>query len=257
MITTQRTQLFVLAMSVAVLLPVSSTQAQFRGSFRGGLRGQSSFRSGSGLQNNPIANPSPSLTPHQLFHPRGSLSTDQVRNPSPSLSRPRSGVPVPSVGRTAPYLRGDAGDDRTGPAARQRSASPSSYDLRARQLAAGLRTPSTSVSPEQEQQQWNLASQLARLERELRTYPNGERWVRYFKIPVADDSQATPGGSEPAPREILARFDTVIASEDYSQVTSLPEFQSAHKALTTYIQAASAAGESKPVPAQPQKQSAK
>jgi hypothetical protein len=107
---------------------------------------------------------------------------------------------------------------------------------RIEQLAAALRQQSTPDTAVTKQQRWDLAAHLARLEQELRTYPNGEVWIRYFDLPAA--ASVGPGkGDESFAQELpqlAERFEKVSGNTKYERISSLPEFQSALSALVSY-----------------------
>lgn len=63
----------------------------------GPASGMSGTRSGLGTLNSPIANPSPSLTPSQVFNPPGTINSGQVLNPRGSINRPRTGIGNPKT----------------------------------------------------------------------------------------------------------------------------------------------------------------
>jgi hypothetical protein len=242
---------------IGLLCGPATTFGQLRGSLGGGVRGGIGSsaggirgggygpRYGTGFRNNPIANPAPSLTPHQIFNPRGSISSGQILNPAPSLSRPRSGISTSPVNRTDPFGHHVGRGVRTRSAGITPSGSggtPPPARARIEQLAAALRQQSTPDTALTKQQRWDLAAHLARLEQELRTYPNGEVWIRYFDLPAAASGRPGKGngngkGDESSAQELqqlAERFERVSGNAKYERISSLPEFQSALSALVSY-----------------------
>ena len=237
-----------------------SAFGQLRGSLGGGVRGggTSGTRSGSGFRNNPIANPAPSLTPHQLFNPRGSLSAGQVLNPAPSLSRPRSGISTAPVNRIDPFRRPGTQDAQMGSAAiksADRTATPSSADRQIDNLAAALERQTKRNAGTRELRQSELALRAAQFEQVLRTYPNGDKWVRYFRLSeagLADPDGKSDQNSGQQLQSMLARFEKINNDPRYEEVSSLRIFEAAHTALASCIKVNSAdesGGESKPAAA--------
>ena len=236
----------ILGLWIAVIAVPSTTWGQLRGSLGGGVRGGDRgpggglrggsyrTRSGFGFQNNPIANPAPTLTPHQIFNPRGSLSAGQVLNPAPSLSRPRSGVPLSRVNRIDRTERQSMGRAATGTRSTKRTVTPSPADKRIEQLAAVHEQQLKQNVPAGELIRAEMDLRAAQLERELNTYPNGDRWIRYFSLPDADPGKAeAPGGAgeELKFQRMLARFEKVSSNSKFAEVSSLPTFQAAHSTL--------------------------
>ena len=315
------TGLRIFLLCLLVLIPAVSAFGQVRGSLGGGGRGAygsgrsgprgglSGPRFGYGIRNNPIANPVPSLTPHQVFNPRGSLSPGQVLNPAPSLFRPRTNVSSPAFNRSSQFHRPAGRRPRSsylnvapGPTVTRdpvggqvkksaealdqqlqriapkkgwqhylaletlRSISPAS-DYPAsenvvdelqpilstfqsvtsnKQYAVITQLPEFNVlssslreylTPVRDRQRQELLFYLELLKEELRTYPNGERWVGYFILPVetqpdTKDDQDPMSGKQL--RNTLDRFEEIAKSPEYARVASLPAFQTAHSALVAF-----------------------
>jgi hypothetical protein len=240
--------ILILGLCIEFLAAPEATFGQLRGSLgsgvrggyggtRGGIRrGVSRSRSGLGFQNNPIANPAPSLTPHQIFNPRGSISAGQVLNPAPSLSRPRAGVSPSAVNRTDQFRRAQTGSVRNTPVNRAVASSPA-VD-RVQKLAAAIEQQLQRQTPVRERKRLELAFRLALLEQELRTYPNGDRWVRYLDLPAAETFDTRGEGDHSSGQQLqimLARFEKVTGNSEYEKVSSLPAYQSAHSVLASFI----------------------
>lgn len=209
-----------------------------RGGYSGGMRGSSRI----GFRNNPISNPAPSLTPHQIFNPRGSISSGQIQNPAPSLSRPRSGISTTPVNRIDPYRQ--PGFQRTqagsvGITARNHAVTPLPATARVEQFAAAIKQQSSLNTPGKIRKQRELALHLALLEQELRTYPNGERWITYLNLPTAEDFSANRDRSRNTGQElelVLGRFERVSSNSKYHRVSALTAFQTAQSTLKSYCE---------------------
>jgi hypothetical protein len=205
---------FVLALSIILVIPSASALGQISqgvgniggretiGGARpgtGGVRGLSSPRSGLGTGGNPIVNPSPSLTPHEVLNPRGSLSSGQVLNPAPSLGRPRSGGAM----------------------------------SRAQQSAAAGGSTSRSARPHSS---YDTTSHLEQLIAQLRTHKNGASWAEYLAPPKEPLSDNTTAGASERRSELLKRFNKLNSDPTYAKVTALPAFGPAFEALKIAVE---------------------
>lgn len=167
--------------------------------------GVAALRSGRGLSNNPIANPSPSLTPYRVLNPRGSLGTGDVLYPYPSLLRP--GWSDSFSGRQAFASRYEVASGQ-----HQQIHRMSRYDG-ARSLIGNARTfaAETSGMP--------AVGDLPMKEvREL-----GDVLIRAPYADVQDRIQA-----------VLKEWDQFAAAEENSQIAGLPSFQSIRILLAEY-----------------------
>jgi hypothetical protein len=168
------------------------------------------------MRSNPIANPAPSLTPHEVFNSRGSLSSGRVLNPSPSLRRPRSGSSAPTLhqgGSTAGSIYG---------------AVQSSYSVRTR------RQPVISAPAGQ-----RLQESASTLERQLTQVAPDKGWEEYLSVKTLRKVQSS--SEQPSDMErrelqsLLKRYESVAADEKYERISSLPEFQQTVSTLQAYL----------------------
>lgn len=192
---------FLLALCIVLAMPAASALAQIgrgaggiggRGAIGGVRPGLSSPRSGLGVRSNPIVNPAPSLTPHEVLNPRGSLSSGQVLNPAPSVLRPRSGGTTPTARQSVTT----GGRDIAG----------STY-RRTRPISGG-----------------STADYFDQLGDQLREHKNGESWAQYLALPKDGSGEATK-------EKLLRRFERLSSNPAYAKVTALPAFAEAHEAL--------------------------
>jgi len=136
-----------------------------------------------------------------------------------------------------------------------RTVATSDADRRIDNLAAALERQTQRNAGIRELRQSELALRAAQFERVLKSYPNGDKWVTYFKLP--DAVAAEPNGkvnrdSEQKLQRTLERFEKVGNDPRYERVSSLRVFEAAHTALASYIKVNSAnesGGESKPAAA--------
>lgn len=235
-----------LTILVAGTCVCSESFGQLRGSLGGGMRGRASgIRSGSGFRNNPIANPAPTLTPNQIFNPRGSLSTGQVRNPAPSLSRPRAGVSTSRVNRIDPAgspvgqgVRTFSTQSSSGLQTDTPSAADRRIDSHERKLKQQVQR--NAAIPDQRQSELELRAAV--LEQVLKTYPNGEKWVRYFGLTNFTAAQLEGADAAiglPELQTSMQRFKKISSDPRYERVTSLQAFEDAQAALEACIAARS------------------
>jgi hypothetical protein len=192
---------------LAVSLAPTIADAQTYGGVGGvgrrgtGVRGGSGLRSGAGLQNNPVANPAPSLTPHQVLNPRGSLSTGQVLNPRPSLAHPRSGDAL-SLRSAYPLRLGVTGSNAGRLHTMSRSELARFVDANARRLSSELDRLETGDALKNDLKLDELRKLAATVDRD----PHSD---------VKRDVQA-----------ISRRLDEVSESEEDAPISRLPSFQS-------------------------------
>jgi len=227
---------FLLALCIVLAMPAASALAQIgrgaggiggRGAIGGVRPGLSSPRSGLGVRSNPIVNPAPSLTPHEVLNPRGSLSSGQVLNPAPSVLRPRSGGTTPTApqsvtpGTPQSVTTGARQSVTTGRGEIGRRASGGSRYRNAR--------PVSGIS---------MADDFDQLGNQLRNHKNGDSWAQYLALPKDGNGEATLG-------KLLRRFERVSSNPAYAKVTAIPAFKAAHEALKREV-AGTALGELDP-----------
>ncbi len=215
-----------LLISFALLsLPVSAL-SQGVGSIGGGFSGGNRFgggigggtgisapRSGIGIRSNPIANPSPSLTPHEVLNPRGSLSSGQVLNPQPSLRRPRSGGSMSEVTKT--HRSGSSQNGaRSGGRDGTRPLAPSPGSS-VRSSASALDHRLSELKPDQH---WQEYLGLERLKR----------------ISNSSDPTATRREQQEL-KAILRKYQDVSDREDLDVISKLPEFQTVANGLRDHL----------------------
>jgi hypothetical protein len=240
--------LMVMGLCTVYLAAPEVTFGQLRGSIGGGVRGgiggirggSASPRSGRSFQNNPIANPAPSLTPHQVFNPRGSLSPGQVRNPAPSLSRPRSGVSPSPINRNyrTPGTYYQSVGKRPERTTNSNRAAASYAARKNGQKLTSIQRQLKLASTVSEQKQLKLQLRVAQLINDFETYPNGERWVRYLDLSAVESYLARrkdKKNSDPTLEKVMARFKKVGSDSKYERVSSLQAFRNAQSALGSLI----------------------
>ena len=167
--------------------------------------GVAALRSGLGSINNPVANPSPSLTPYRVLNPRGSLGAGDVFNPYPSLFRP--GWSDSYVGRQTFANRYEVASGR-----HQQIHRMSRYDgARAVIGNARVLAAETSGMPKANALPLNEVRQLGDL---------------LVQAPYADVKERI--------QKVLKQWDEFAASEQNSQIASLPSFQSIRMLLAEY-----------------------
>jgi hypothetical protein len=226
-----RVKKLVVGMSVLLFLPSAFAWGQIGGGLGSGMGGQGGFgsargiggvrglsgpRSGLRFRSNPIANPAPSLTPHEVFNPQGSLSSEQVFNPEPSLRRPRSGGTTPTLDRPSAAAGSMHRDVRP------------SYSVRTQ------RQPVTS-SPIGQQLQQSAAA----LARQLTQVAPNKGWEAYLSVEAlrkVQSSSVQPSDAERRELEsLLLRYESVTANEKYTIISRLPEFQRTVSTLQAYL----------------------
>ena len=213
-----RQTMLVLGLTLLLFVPTASAWGQIGGGIGGqrgvgsargigGVRGLSSPRGGLDFRSNPIANPPPSLTPHEVFHPQGSLSSGQVLNPAPSLRRPRSAGSVPTLrqpGATAGSVYRAAQLSNTVPTGRQ---------------------PVISTPVGQRLQQ-----SASTLERRLTQVAHDKGWEEYLSCATLREVQRSSTQPRNTQRRelqtLLERYESVAAEKKYKIVSRLPEFPS-------------------------------
>ncbi|TWU44179.1 hypothetical protein Q31b_17150 [Novipirellula aureliae] len=226
----QRNTISVVILSVPLFYFCGPTFAQFPGSPNVGgpdsARSLSSPRSDLGFRSDPVANPSPSLTPNEVLHPRGSLDSGQVLNPKPSLNRPRTGGDHPQANRDSktaavrvqtarPIIDENTTGDDAGPSATQAT---------------------TSNLPAGEQ----ILIAVVALDEQLAIVAPNQAWSKRLSldtlrtIPVLSDQPANDeqrAGLE----KILKTYLAVEKEEQSTSVNRLPEFKRTLKTLQQYL----------------------
>jgi hypothetical protein len=186
------------------------------GSGIGGARGLSTPRGGLGFRSNPIANPAPSLTPHEVLNPRGSLNSGQVFNPAPSLRRPRSG----GITQTFHQPGSMGGSIHT-------AVQPS--------YSGQLRRQPVKLAPVGERLQQSAST----LERQLGQIAPDKGWQEYLSVATlrkVQSSSEQPSDSERRELQaLLERYESVAADEKYKIISRLPEFQRTVSELQAYL----------------------
>ena len=221
--------------TLLVLPNVSSFgQVPGRGSIGGsGIGGRTggaaSPRSGLGIRNNPVVNPSPSLTPSQVTNPRGSLNAGQVLNPKGSLNRPRTGVTAPNTNRTGAQATGGAG------AGKVQSKQPN-LDTSDSDLAFDLTKRVTDARSAGEQvldSVVELDSKIAEVAPD-KGYSERLSLDRLRTVPVFSE-QPSDDKDRRELQEIVKRYQAVAKDEKQSAVNQLPEFKQTLTALQEYL----------------------
>lgn len=225
-------RLWIVCVCSLLVLPCASTVGQLpsRGGVGGGTRGMTTPRSGLGIRNNPVVNPSPSLTPSQVLNPRGSINTGQVLNPKGSLNRPRTGVAVPN-----PKKRAAEATSGSGSSQKYQSARPN-LDNNDIGLASDSKQRVAESRPMGEQ----VLDSVVELDTKIaevapdKGYSDRLALDRLRAVPVFSE-QPTDDEHRKELEEILKRYQVVAKDDKQADVNQLPEFKRTLTVLEEYM----------------------
>lgn len=198
----------------------------------GDARGLSGARSGAGLRNNPVANPAPSLTPHEVLNPRGSRSTGQTLNPEPSINRPRGGDgPLPAARQPSP-MTGEY-DSPLQSVGSDATANPDSDA--GRPLAATTNSPPRVTSAAEK-----ILEAVVDLDRKLEKVSPDSGWSKRLSleelrfVPVFSEQPADDNQRKTL-EKILKTYQTVATDDQSAAINSLPEFKQTLDSIQEYL----------------------
>ncbi len=227
-------RLWILTICSLLVLPCASSVGQIPGSgVTGGAgpgsRGISTPDRGLGVRNNPVVNPSPSLTPSQVLNPRGSINTGQVLNPQGSLNRPRTGVTAPNTKQGGAQVTSGSGSSQE-----YQSARP---NLGASELglASDLKQPVAEPRPLGEQVLDSVVALDTKIAEVAPDQGYSDRLAldRLRVVPVF--SQQPDDDNRNELEQILKRYQAVAKDDKQAAVNQLPEFKQTLMALEEYM----------------------
>ena len=212
-------------------LPSLAAYAQLPGRGGAGIGGRagvpSNPRSGLGVRNNPVVNPSPSLTPSQVLNPRGSINTGQVLNPKGSLNRPRTGVTSPNTKPPAAQATGrsEAGEYQSAQPTLDKNDS----------LVADVKPLVANTRPIGELVLDSVVALDTKINEVAPDKGYGERLAVDALRAVPVFSEQPDDDQRQALSEILKRYQAVASDDTQAAVNQLPEFKQTLTALEEYL----------------------